>query len=299
VGHSVGGIEALLFGMRNGNVAAVIGLDGTYGFKDSTRVLTDVYCFAPDNMRAAILDLRRAEGEQQAALDLSPLQSLQYSDRTVVTLKKMHHSDFTSFAMVANRFHTPITSTDPRNGWDRGTAQVGYQSVCQIVLKFLDGKLKNDHPAIADLPAMVASIDDASLKQMTAAHVPPSPEELIELVDQLGLPATRELLNRLRGDQSLATFLDQQLLNSFGYDLLGQRRPKAALNVFEISAWSNPNSANAQDSLADGYFAVGDKEHAQIALGRALDLAPSDSSIEAGSKESFIKDVSARLKYTQ
>ena len=43
MGHSLGGVEAAIFAMRNGNVPAVVGLaTGTYGFKGSTRVLTSL-----------------------------------------------------------------------------------------------------------------------------------------------------------------------------------------------------------------------------------------------------------------
>jgi hypothetical protein len=52
-------------------------------------------------------------------------------------------------------------------------------------------------------------------------------------------------------------------LQQLGYNLLGQQRPKVALAVFQLNAWANPASANAQDSLVDGYLAVGDKENAK------------------------------------
>src|SRR5205085_2844557 len=102
-----------------GNVSAVIGLDGTYGFKGSAGVLTDSYGYAPEKMRAAFLDLRRGQGEQAADLDLAPVLSFRYADRTLVTLTKMHHSDFTSFAMIAHRFQIPILPIYANTGWNR------------------------------------------------------------------------------------------------------------------------------------------------------------------------------------
>ena len=137
MGHSVGAIEAVLFGMRNANVSAVIALDGTYAFQGLSTVLTNSYGYAPGKMRAAFLDLRRAQGAQgDEPLDLTTIESFRYSDRTFVTISKMHHSDFASFAMVGETFHTPITSKFPLNGWDRKTESPGYQHVCRIVLPF-------------------------------------------------------------------------------------------------------------------------------------------------------------------
>jgi len=56
------------------------------------------------------------------------------------------------------------------------------------------------------------------------------------------------------------------------YNLLGQRRPKDALAVFQLNAWAHPQSANAQDSLADGYLSVHDKENARAAVQREFPL---------------------------
>ena len=63
MGHSVGAIEAVALAMRNGNVSAAIGLDGTYGFRGNTTILTETYGYRPERMRAALFDVRRAEGQ--------------------------------------------------------------------------------------------------------------------------------------------------------------------------------------------------------------------------------------------
>lgn len=51
MGHSVGAIEAVILGLRNANISAVIGLDGTYGFEGLSRVLTQTYGYQPERMR--------------------------------------------------------------------------------------------------------------------------------------------------------------------------------------------------------------------------------------------------------
>jgi len=43
------------------------------------------------------------------------------------------------------------------------------------------------------------------------------------------------------------------------------------LVVFELNAWAHPNNAKLQDSLSDGFSAVGDKDHAKQAVLRAID----------------------------
>jgi dienelactone hydrolase len=297
MGHSVGGIEAVLFGLRNGNVSAVIALDGTYGFPGLSSVLTQSYGYDPEKMRSAFLDLRRAQWAQgDEPLDFTAVESFRHSDRTFITIKKMHHSDFTSFAMIGERFHTPITATYPLNGWNREAAKAGYQQVCRLILAFLDAKVRNNSHAMDDLAEAVQRAESAVMKHEEATPPPPSPLESATLVSEQGLAAAKALFSEICGLQRVGACIDGDRFNSYGYNLLGQHRPTDALAVFELAAWAHPTSANAQDSLADGYFAVGDEESAKKALQRAIDLAPADPLIDSGSKASFISDETRRLQ---
>jgi hypothetical protein len=120
MGHSVGGIEAVMLGLRDADVSAVIALDGNYGFPGLSSVLTHSYGYAPEKMRAAFLDLRRAQGAQgNEPLDFSAVESFRHSDRTLITIEKMHHSDFTSFAMIRAQFQIPLPTGYSLNGWNR------------------------------------------------------------------------------------------------------------------------------------------------------------------------------------
>src|ERR1039457_6267844 len=96
-------------------------------------VLTHSYGYAPEKMRAAFLDLRRAQGAQdKEPLDPNAVESFRHSDRSLFTIEKMHHSDFTSFAMVGAQFHAPLPTNYPLNGWNRETGRAGYQEGCKI-----------------------------------------------------------------------------------------------------------------------------------------------------------------------
>lgn len=295
IGHSLGAIEAAMLGLRNGNVSAVIGLDGTYGFRGSATVLTTSYGYAPEKMRAAFLDLRRAQGEQEADLDLAPVISFCYADRTLVALTKMHHSDFTSFAMVAHRFQVPIRPVYANTGWNRETAQRGYQHLCRIVLTFLYENVKGDPQSADKLRQIVQHMEGSSFKHIAAQPAPPSPPEIVALASRKGLDGVKTLLTKIAGEQPVSACVDAALCNSYGYDLLGQKRPKEALVVFETVAWAHPTLANAQDSLADGYLALGDKEKARKAIERAIELAPTDATMDAQAKATFIADENRRL----
>jgi tetratricopeptide (TPR) repeat protein len=300
MGHSVGGIEAALFAMSNANVSAVIALDGTYGFAGLSSVLTQSYGYAPEKMRTAFLDLRRAQGAQgDEPLDFTAVESFRHSDRTLITIRRMHHSDFTSFAMIGEYFHTPITADYPLNGWNRETAKAGHEHVCTIILAFLEAKVRGNSNALASLSAAVMQAAGGTFRHEDARPLPPSPLESAALVKEKGLVDTKALFSRICGDQEIGGCIDADRFNTWGYDLLGQNRPQDALAVFQLAAWAHPTSANAQDSLADGYLAVGDKTSAKLAVQRAIELAPGDPLLKADARASFLSDETARLSKMQ
>ena len=90
--------------------------------------------------------------------------------------------------------------------------------------------------------------------------------------------------------------MDENRFNTWGYNLLGQQRPQDALTVFQLNAWAHPHSANAQDSLADGYLSVKDKQNAIAAVQRAIALAPTDQTLDESSKSSFLSDEKKKLQ---
>lgn len=298
MGHSLGGVEALLFAMRNANVSAVVGLDGTYGFAgDSVKVLTDFPDYSGRRMRAAFLDLRRPDGDQGSTLDLSAEHAFHYSDRYFITLKGMHHSDFTSFAMVAQEFNLGNSpGYVDRFGWTRETGCHGYQEVSAMVRDFFDEKLKGDPSSAKKLKADVAGATGGVLKIDAGLPAPPSAIDLAALISKRGLEAATAVVDRYRRDLPDEHIVDQNILNSLGYNLIVERKFAEAINVLRLVAYAYPNSANAADSLADAYIAAGQKDLARQALQQALKLVPGDSSLDEESKKSMAKDEQTKLR---
>ena len=297
MGHSVGAIEAVILAMRNANVSTVIGLDGTYGFEGLSSVLTSSYGFERGKMRAALLDLRRAQGAQgNEPLDLSVLESFRHADRTFIAIDKMHHSDFTSFAMVGAQFQVPLPTGYPLNNWNRETGRAGYQRVCRIVLSTLDGRAKLDPTALAELDREVHETGGITKRHESAVPQPPSPLEAAALAATKGLDAAKEAFISGCGPDAVESCMNVERFNTWGYNLLGQQCVKDALVVFQLNAWAHPQIANAQDSLADGYAATGDKESARRAIERAIAVAPSDASLDSAARSSFLYEENAKLK---
>jgi hypothetical protein len=217
-----------MFAMRNGNVSKVIGLDGTYGFKGSSGVLTGSYGYDAAKIRAAFLDLRRGQGQQEADLDLSVVQSFRHADLTLVTLAGMHHSDFTSFPMVAQRFGIPVPPKYANTGWNRETARRGYQRAAQIILEFLNGCINDDQVPLG-LVDRIRRIEGSTFAHIDAIPSAPSPQEALALANDHGLEALKTLLIRVCGGLPLSSCVDANMFNTTGYELLGQHRGNDAL----------------------------------------------------------------------
>lgn len=65
-------------------------------------------------------------------------------------------------------------------------------------------------------------------------------------------------------------------VNVLGYELSQAGRHDDAIAVFRLNTELHPDSANAWDSLSDGYLAAGRNEEAHAAVRRVLELLPAD-----------------------
>lgn len=85
-------------------------------------------------------------------------------------------------------------------------------------------------------------------------------------------------------DPAYAFFDFEEEFNSAGYNLLRGDNPEAAIMVFELVAGLFPNSANAWDSLAEGYWQIGQIEKAIELYKKAIQMDP-DGSVGRNAKE--------------
>lgn len=67
-------------------------------------------------------------------------------------------------------------------------------------------------------------------------------------------------------------------VNRLGYNLLQSKRAADAVEVFKLNVIANPRSANAYDSLGDGYAALGNRDEAIKNYEKALSIDPNFTS---------------------
>jgi tetratricopeptide (TPR) repeat protein len=80
------------------------------------------------------------------------------------------------------------------------------------------------------------------------------------------------------------TLANEVELNAYGYQLLNQGNMDGAIKAFKENTDRYPGSANAWDSLGEGYAIKGDKENAIMCFKKSLTLNPTD-----GTKANSVK----------
>jgi pimeloyl-ACP methyl ester carboxylesterase len=300
IGHSLGAVEAMLLADRNPDLSVAIGLDGTYGFKGATDVLTSFYDYDPGRMRLAILDLRKAAGEQGSELDLGPLAAMRFAERYRVTIVRMHHSDFTTFGTLAPLYGLSSTSdpVDVAHGWSRATGATGFEAVCRIVASFVDLKLKQLPASAKQFADAISSAPGGKLEVDAAAQAPPSPTDLLNLIHVRGEGPTLALVNGLRTQAAAKVdVVDWARLNNLGYDLIAQDRKQDAVAILRLTAALFPNSADAADSLGDAYVEASDFTRAKETYRHAIDLVKLDSHYASqDAQRDFVEGEDAKIK---
>jgi tetratricopeptide (TPR) repeat protein len=80
-------------------------------------------------------------------------------------------------------------------------------------------------------------------------------------------------------------------LNTFGYQMLTAGQHDKAIEAFLLNAKNHPTSANAFDSLGEGYATKGDKKNAIANFKKSLGMSP-PAGVKANS-EKFLKQLGA------
>jgi tetratricopeptide (TPR) repeat protein len=83
-------------------------------------------------------------------------------------------------------------------------------------------------------------------------------------------------------------------INAVGYQLLGQKRFKKAIEILALNTASDPTDANAFDSLGEAYKLAGDKPNAVKNLRKALTLNPA-ANVKSNS-EKLLKELGETIE---
>ena len=137
------------------------------------------------------------------------------------------------------------------------------------------------------------------------APVPPrksEASELFALMNQSGRAAkAAAVFHEARKRDPNAIVFPEYPVNLLGYAKLQAGDKQDAIELFKLNTEAYPASANAQDSLSDGYLATGQNNLALAAEQKCLELLPADQNGEEfrAQLEQHAKEKVAKLKSEQ
>ena len=113
-----------------------------------------------------------------------------------------------------------------------------------------------------------------------------------------GITKAAQIFREAKQKDPSAYLFPEAVLNLAGYEKLQAGATKDAVAIFQLNVEAYPQSANAQDSLGDGYLADGQKELALAAAKKCLEMLPADTSSEEFKKaiRQSAEDKIARLQ---
>lgn len=279
-GYSWGGLANVLAAAKDRRIRALVGLDG------SVRAYPDLVAAAkyvtPLTVRVPMLYVGgRPPSIEQLAERGRPLSTflddVKYADLYKLTMYPMEHFAFSStylrFASDRMFDQYPREEVNRAHGW-----------TADYVLRFLDAYLKQDAAAKAWLDAPPAShgmpAHAVTMEARPAAAAPPGREELAAELARCGFEHAQAAYETMRA-RNVAFTLREGELNDWGYQLLNRGEPVQAVHIFKLVTVLYPGSANAYDSLADGYEQAGNKAKAIENYRRSLQLDPANRNAEA------------------
>ncbi len=130
-------------------------------------------------------------------------------------------------------------------------------------------------------PVVSAALDAAlGLSPEPIVVKPWLAKQIYRMINSEGVASAIKRYRELKKQPSEQLDLNEWVLNDVGYHLLRQGRTDEAVHVFEVNVEDYPASSNAHDSLADGYWNLGDRDQAVYHYRKSLELNPNNRKAE-------------------
>ncbi len=267
LGFSFGGAAVTVLGARFEDVDAVISLDGSDGFRGRIPMLQGMTHYDPLTMMEPRLRMHVGQPE---ATDLTIYDELVYSERTIVTMPRLGHGDFSVFGMLVERVAAPDSSEVSVN-------RLGHELVCRTVHTFLRAHLDGDekaHRALRREPSR-ALVPEGFYRVEHRQALPrvPTPTQFKALFMREGAEAALAVYREGRANNPALRY-PEDFVNQAGYASLTAGRHEEALALFALNIEAWPESWNVYDSYGEALAAAGRTGEAIDSYRRSLELEP-------------------------
>lgn len=268
-GFSWGGMANVFAAARSSRFKALVSLDGSIRFHPKIWGAASYVRPARTAVPMLFLGARAPTAEameRDDKLGASYLNTMKYSDVYITTMHPMTHSNFSSWQL---RFARDNAFGD----YQRADVLQAYRSGALYVHQFLDAYLKGDAKALAflrDSPALhgigpqVMSMEFAPAKFALLGEA-----DFLRAFSEARFKDAHKIYTNMAAS-SPDFMLSPLNLNTWGYQHLGGKNPRAAVELFKLATHIEPKYGNAFDSEGEAYEALGETALAIEAYEKAV-----------------------------
>lgn len=272
IGFSGSGFAQLLLAMGNEHVDALVDLESALFAKGFNERLAKSAAYRPGAMRTPFLHIygRELAADPRFPEDLADFRAMRTSERVHVTLERprLDHWD------VATEGLATAAVTGMRGDAAPGVRRT-FEAATSYTRRFLDAHVKGDARSrawLAEPPAAHGLDGIVTVEALPASPPVATVGDIERLVERRDAKAVVAALTQARATDAKAPVVEEQPLNRIGYRLLAAGAAAEALEVLRLAASTYPESANAQDSLAEVLETNGLRAEALAASRRVLDI---------------------------
>lgn len=270
VGFSWGGLANVFAAARSSRIKALVSLDGSIRFHP--KVWGAAGDVRPVRTAVPMLSLGAhalpfEELAKKDRLGASYLNTMKYSDVYFGTMHPMQHIHFSSL------YGSRLARDNEFGDFRRADVEQAYRAVALYVHRFLDAYLKQDDKAMTFMRQSPARNGIApqvmAMRFEPATATVPSEAAFLRAFAAAGYRDAQAIYARMR-DASPDFALSPLNLNNLGYQLLGGKNARGAVELFKLATHIEPNYGNAWDSEGEAWEALGDKAQAIAAYEKAV-----------------------------
>ena len=276
---SWGGISSLFAAARDPRLQVLAEIDGSMryypGLVASAR---DVH---PEQLKVPLLffTANRMNYIEDFDADHGPLNegrsvlnAWTHGDVTTVNMVGLSHPQFSS--MFQRMKNADTFAEDQVADYGQEDTNTSYSWVALYMLQFLNAHVKHDAAAKEFLGRTTAE-NGVPKHIMGIKFRPGSFAESMRSAVRTGEESVWKAFQSFAADPMHRYVTGEEgTINRLGYAFLQEKDPSSAVVLFKLNTKAYPDSANAWDSLGDGYEATNDIQDARMAYARSVELNP-------------------------
>lgn len=170
-------------------------------------------------------------------------------------------------------------------------SEAAHVAIASCVRAFFDRSLR-DRSNTGELSCNTGGT--IALNRQPGANLP-SIANLLSLGVRSGYDALASRVSALIVSHPGLVVVDEPAWNAAGYRLLAGAKVAEAVLAFRTNVLAHPKSANAYDSLADGYRAANDRTSAVKTYQQLLAVAPNDDTLSPSAREQLMQHAQAYI----